>query len=159
MFFNSARAQASAKAGSLIVQSISITSMSFRRYALIESNSARSATGSWNFCPGALMTLIAFLREQDGDGPFREIHLFGEDFAQLRAFLGRRSHERDLRIVLVEIPPLEFRRNGFRPVEIHHVEAAGRDDGGHACARGGFEPRRARRRGNRPPVRPPTRSS
>ena len=84
-------------------------------------------------------------RKQHGDRTDGEIGLFRDDPAEFCALGGGRAHERDLRIVLIEGPAGVFRRHGPGWAEVHHVEAAGRDDRGHAVARGGFETRGAGR--------------
>ena len=71
-------------------------------------------------------------REQDGYGSGVAVDFFGEDAAELGALGGRRAHESDLRVVLVEQAAGEFGGDGGAPTEVLHVEAAGGDD------RGGF---------------------
>ena len=48
--------------------------------------------------------------------------------AELGALLGRRAHQRDRRVVDVEVPPLELRRHRLARAEVDHVERAERDD-------------------------------
>ena len=73
--------------------------------------------------------------------------------AELRALLGRRAHERDRRVVHVEVALLELRRHRLARAEVDHVERAERDDlrqpGAARRPRAGRARRRARRRRGR----------
>ena len=61
-------------------------------------------------------------------GPVARRELARDLLAELRALLGRRAHERDLRVVDVEVALLELRRDRLARPEVDHVERAQRDD-------------------------------
>jgi hypothetical protein len=95
------------------------------------------------FLAGRADDTEGFERQEHGDWTAGSVEFFSDDFAELRAFVWRGAHQSDLRIVLVEVAALEFGGNGIGAVEIHHVEAAGSDDGGDRVPGGGFESSRA----------------
>ena len=67
-------------------------------------------------------------RDEERDGTGRRRELARDPPAQLGALLPRRAHQRDRRVVHVEVAPLELRRHGVAAAEVDHVERAQRDD-------------------------------
>ena len=67
-------------------------------------------------------------------GPSQALSFSPIHFADRAAFLGRRAHQRDVGIVLVEQPAAILLRHGLRRPEIDHVERADRADIGHLRA-------------------------
>ena len=70
---------------------------------------------------------------------------FADPFADPAAFLGRRAHQRHIRVVLVEEAGAVFLRDGRRRPEIDHVERADRADIGQPGAGDRAEAVRRRR--------------
>ena len=82
-------------------------------------------------------------RQEDSDRPGTQVDFLSQNFAEPGAFLRRRAHQRDLRIMLVKGSAFEVCRDRFGAVEIDHIEAARRYNGRNSGARGGFEAGRA----------------
>ena len=60
--------------------------------------------------------------------------------SELAAFIRRRAHERDVRIVHVELPVVELLRDAVARAEVHHVHRADGDDLGEAEPAGHGQP-------------------
>ena len=76
-------------------------------------------------------------RDHDGRASLIGVGLLGHDGAQLAAFVRGRTHERDLRIMDVEITSGELGRHRGLLAKIYHVEAAWGDDHGDVRLGGG----------------------
>ena len=61
-------------------------------------------------------------------GPGRLVQPLGEDPPELHHLVGQRPHQRELRIVRVDRPPLQARRHFLGPAVHGEVDAAGHDD-------------------------------
>src|SRR5688572_23625867 len=68
-------------------------------------------------------------RQKDRDGRSVAVDLLRQDAAKFRAFGSRRTHERGLRVVLVEKPTGKFRWHTGGFAKIHHVKTARYHDG------------------------------
>ena len=116
-------------------------------------NSAASASGSWNGCALDVDHRDAPERHEQRDRPGRGRQLARDPPAELRVLLRRRAHQRDRRVVHVEVAALELRRHRVARAEVDHVERAERDDlrepGARPRPRAGRARRRARRRRGR----------
>ena len=83
---------------------------------------------------GTIERTDAAAGQKDRRRPRGTVELGGDDPAELGALLGRRAHERDRRVVDVEVPAGEPLRHGVEGAEIDHVERAQRDDLGQTGA-------------------------
>ena len=103
--------------------------------------SAASASGSWNGCPSAAISETPRERDEERQrAPCAAFSLRGDPPPELGALLGRRAHERDGGVVLVEEPVAEPLRHGVAGAEVDHVEGAERDDLRNAELARGLEP-------------------
>ena len=152
---------AAAKAGSLTCAVDLVharpTARASRRSA---ANSAASASGSWNGPPSTGDRRDAAQRHEQRDRAGRRRQLGAQPPAQLGALLRRRAHQRDARVVHVEVP---VRRTAPAPIsrgpKLTMSSAPERDDLRHARAGRPPPAGAARRTARRRPGRRPAPSS
>ena len=141
------------------------------------SNSAASASGSWNGWPSASISETPPSGTKSAVGPVAADSLRAIRRPSSAHSSARRAHQRHRRVVHVEVAVRELRRDGVARAEVDHVERAERDDLRDARAARRLQPvragrehaadqvvaqlggrrRRARRRGSRPRPAPPSR--
>ena len=80
--------------------------------------------------------------DEEHGRPGRRVQLGGDDAADLPALVRRRAHQRDRRVVHVEVPVAVALRHRLHRPEVDHVERAERDDLWDPAPAGGLEPLR-----------------
>ena len=98
------------------------------------SNSALSASGSWNGLPGASSIETPPSGKQEPHRPVHQIEPAADPFAERAVLVAGRAHQRDVRIMDDEFAAAEFLRHRFARAEIDHVERADRADIGECSA-------------------------
>ena len=98
------------------------------------SNSALSASGSWNGLPGASSSETPPSRQQQPDGALHLVEARAHPLADCAVLVARRAHQRDVRIVDDEPPAAESLRDRLARPEIDHVHRADRADIGQPSA-------------------------
>ena len=121
-------AMSPANSGSFTSSSSSCTSTSGPSVSCRPSSSAASASGSWKTWPSTAIIETPFSGMYSAVGPGRRRELAPDPPAELEALLGRRAHQRDRRVVDVEVPVREALGHGVPRAEVDHVERAERDD-------------------------------
>ena len=82
--------------------------------------------------------------DQHGHRPARAVKPGSRDASDLRTLFGRCPHQRDRRVVNVQLATAKLDRHRFHRTEIDHVDGAGTNELGNALAPSCFQPVRPR---------------